>query len=164
MKPAILRVSAFALVLLGGVCLAADDAAKSAQAEKAGGSGGAQAAQRASDSERAARGEAKGQARASRLTKPWKDMSSLTEEQKKQIAEIHRKSVQDQKVIEEREKADIMALLNDQQKSELKAMQDKETADRKAKAGSKPGSKGPAGEKATKDKSDHDAAAAKQPA
>ena len=158
MKPAIWRLSTFVVVVLSSVCLAADDSAKSASGDK---SGGSPAAQSASSSEKGSGAKAeKGQARAGRLTKPWKDLTSLTEDQKKQIAEIHRKSVQDQKVIEDREKSDIMALLNDQQKSELKAMQDKESADRKLKAGNKPGAKG-AGDKAAKDSADKGDAAAK---
>jgi hypothetical protein len=126
-------VSALAVVLFGSVCVAADDAAKSQPGD------GARAARAASTSEKGAKPQAaargSGQSRASRLTKPWRDMASLSEEQKKQIASIHRKAVQDKSVIEEREKADIMALLNDQQKGELKAMQEKDAAQRKARAG-----------------------------
>ena len=157
MKPAIFRVAAFVAVLAGSVCLAADEPAKSASSDKSSAAQGAAASEKSAKSEK---GQA--QARTARLTKPWKDLASLTDEQKKQIAEIHRKSVQDQKVIEEREKADIMALLNDQQKSELKAMQDKETAERKAKAGNKPAAKG-AGDKTTKDGAGEGGSAAKQP-
>ena len=137
MKPANFVVSALAVVLLGTVGLAADEPAKPASAENARSSQGGQGA---SASERTA----KAQPRASRLTKPWRDLGSLTEEQKKQIADIHRKAVQDKNVIEEREKADIMALLNDQQKSELKSMLDKEAAERKAKSGTKPAARGAA--------------------
>jgi len=82
-------------------------------------------------------------ARAVRLTKPWKDLASLTEEQKRKINEIHRKSTQEVKAIEQREHDDIMALLNEQQKSELTAMLEKEAAEKKAKSAdkSKPGTK-----------------------
>ena len=136
MKPAILGVSALAAVLFGSICVAADDATKAQPADN---SKAVQAADGARKSEKSAKSQAgaKGQARAARLTKPWRDMSSLSEDQKKQIADIHRKAVQDKNVIEEREKADIMALLNDQQKGELKTMQEKEAAERKARAGSR---------------------------
>jgi hypothetical protein len=137
-KPSMMGVSALAVVLFGSVCVAADEAAK--------GSSDDSAKVAASSSEKSAKPQAagKGQARSSRLTKPWRDMSSLTDEQKKQIADIHRKAVQDKNVIEEREKADIMALLNDQQKGELKSMQEKDAAEKKAKAANRPAAEKPA--------------------
>jgi len=156
-KPAILGVSALALVFLGSVCVAAEDAAKSpaqsqsqsqSRSQSGDNSKAVQAADGASGSEKSAKSAkpqaaGRGQAaRGSRLTKPWRDMSSLTEEQKKQIADIHRKAVQDKNVIEERENADIMALLNDQQKGELKTMKEKEAAEKKAKAGNRPAAPG----------------------
>ena len=149
MKPAIFGVSALAVVFLGSVCLAADEAGKAVSSEKAG------AAQTAAGSEKPAKSQAaKGQPKASRLTKPWKDMSSLSDEQKQKIADIHRKAVQDKNVSEEREEADIMALLNDQQKSELKAMREKENVDKKAKAGARAtGKAGAADEKGAGGKS-----------
>jgi Spy/CpxP family protein refolding chaperone len=91
----------------------------------------------------------KAEAKPVRLTKPWKDLTSLTEDQKRQIAQIHRKAVDETKAIEQREKADIMALLSDQQKAELAALQEKDSAEKKAKAGQKSGK--PAG---AADKSD----------
>ena len=137
MKPGIFGASAFAVIVLGSVSLglAADEASK---AKSSDGAGSAKAAT-ASDK------PAKAQPKAARLTKPWKDLNSLSEEQKKQIADIHKKAVQDKNVIEQRENADIMALLSDSQKAELKAMLDKEAADKKAKAGTKSAPKGGAG-------------------
>jgi hypothetical protein len=79
------------------------------------------------------------EAKAVRLTKPWKDLTSLSDDQKRQISQIHRKAVDEVKAVEQREKADIMALLSDQQKAELTALQEKEAAERKAKAGQKSG-------------------------
>jgi hypothetical protein len=148
-KPAIFGVSVLSVVLLGPVCLAADEAGKAEP------SGGAAAAQTASDSGKSAKPQtAKGQPRASGLTKPWRDLGSLTEEQQKQIADIHRKAVQDRNVIKEREEADIMALLNDQQKGEVKAMREKETAEKKARAANRPSAKGGSGgQKAAGEKS-----------
>ena len=155
MKPAIFGVSALAAVLLGSVCLAADDAAKS-KSETSAQTAGAQASSGAT--EKGARAQ---QPRAARLTKPWRDLSSLSEDQKKQIADIHRKSVQDQKVIEEREKADIMALLNDQQKAELKALLDQEAAERKTRSANRPAARsgGAAGDNANKKADSNEAAA-----
>jgi Spy/CpxP family protein refolding chaperone len=72
-------------------------------------------------------------AKAVRLTKPWSGIASLTDEQKSKIAELHKKSVEEQKEVEKREKEAIMAVLTDEQKAELKAMQEKETADKKMK-------------------------------
>ena len=135
MKPSILGVSALAVVLLGPLCIAADEPAKSQSAENA---QAAQASEGASTSQRPTRTRASTRAQSPRLTKPWRDLGSLSDEQKKQIADIHRKAVQDKKTIEDRETADIMALLNDQQKGELKTLQDKEAADRKVRAANRP--------------------------
>jgi hypothetical protein len=143
-KPAIFGVSALAAILLGSVCVAADDATKAPSGDNSKAVQAADGAPKSEKSEKSAKPQAagRGQARAARLTKPWRDMSSLSEEQKKQIADIHRKAVQDKNVIEEREKADIMALLNDQQKGELKSMQEKEAAEKKTKAAEKSASTG----------------------
>ena len=70
-----------------------------------------------------------------RLTKPWNTITSLTEEQKTQIADLHKKSLEEQKQAQQREKDAIMAVLNDQQKAEIKALEEKEAADRKMKKG-----------------------------
>ena len=56
---------------------------------------------------------------ASRLTQPWSKMTTLTNEQINQIADFHRKSLADVKKIEDKERADIVALLTDEQKIEL---------------------------------------------
>jgi hypothetical protein len=84
------------------------------------------------------RASAQAEARPVRLTKPWRDLTSLTEDQKRQINQIHRKSVADVKAIEQREREEVMALLSDQQKAELTALTEKEAAERKAKAADKP--------------------------
>ncbi len=68
-----------------------------------------------------------------KLTKPWSGISSLTEEQKAQIVEIHKKSVAEVKEIEQREHDAIMALLNDQQKVEVAAATEKRTVEKKMK-------------------------------
>lgn len=54
-----------------------------------------------------------------RLTKPWADLTTLTEEQKVRISEIHAEYVEKRKALEEEEEAAIMALLSDESKAEL---------------------------------------------
>ena len=61
---------------------------------------------------------AKKSAKAPRLTKPWSDMSSLSDDQKMKIADIHKKSLEEKKAIDQKEHDAIMALLNDDQKAE----------------------------------------------
>ena len=56
---------------------------------------------------------------ASRLTQPWSKMTTLTNEQINQIADIHRKTLAEVKAIEAKERTDIVALLTDEQKIEL---------------------------------------------
>ena len=119
-------VPALAVVLLASVFVVADDAKTKADSK--------QPAQAAGKEE----AKSDGQARAVRLTKPWKDMASLSDEQKRQINQIHRKAVAEVKAVEQREKDEIMALLNDQQKAELTAMLEKDAAEKKAKAAQKP--------------------------
>jgi hypothetical protein len=69
-----------------------------------------------------------------RLTQPWRRITGLSEDQKTQIAEIHKKATDEIKAIQEREKNEIMALLTEEQKTELKTLMDTEAADRKMKA------------------------------
>jgi hypothetical protein len=151
-------VAALALVLGGSVVLSAEEpkaapadaapAAANESATEAAPEGATDAAPKAADAapkaadEPAAGAAAAGEARAGatqqpaarkvRLTQPWKNMTSLTDEQKAQIAAVHRKAVQEIKQIEQRERAEIMALLSDSQKAELQAITDKAAAERKA--------------------------------
>lgn len=77
-----------------------------------------------------------------KLTKPWSELSSLTDEQKDKIRSIHGKAVEEIKAIRAKEEADIIALLTEEQKSELKAMEDRMKAEMKARRASskeKPG-------------------------
>ena len=138
-------VPALAVVLLASVFVVADDTQIKSEKKPS----GAAAQPAAAKGEAKAAGEAKvaGEARprAVRLTKPWRDLASLTDDQKRQINQIHRKAVQEIKAVEQREKDDIMALLNDQQKSELTALLEKEAAERKAKAAQRPPVKPAAG-------------------
>jgi hypothetical protein len=64
---------------------------------------------------------------------PYNKLSSVTEEQKQKIHEIHLKANAEIKAIKEKEEADIMALLTEEQKAEL----DKMEGDKKAKAAEK---------------------------
>jgi Spy/CpxP family protein refolding chaperone len=61
---------------------------------------------------------AKKGSKAPRLTKPWADMSSLSDDQKMKIVDIHKKSLDEKKAIDQKEHEAIMALLNDDQKAE----------------------------------------------
>lgn len=88
-----------------------------------------------------------GKAKAVRLTKPWSSISSLTEDQKSKIAELHKKSIDEKKEVEKRENDAIMAVLTDEQKAEVKSMQEKDTTEKKMK---KTGGGGDAGKSTEK--------------
>ncbi len=64
-----------------------------------------------------------------KLTKPWSELTTLTSEQKTKIHDVHTKATAQISAIEKQEKADIMAFLTDQQKTELKDLQAKERKD-----------------------------------
>lgn len=96
------------------------------------GSADAPAGEAAAPAEQAS-GDAPTKGKKLRLTKPWKEMSSLTDEQKTQIAAIHRKAVEEIKEIQQRERDEIMALLKEEQKTELQAITDKAAVERKTK-------------------------------
>lgn len=132
-------VALLAAVLLASACFAADEAKKSGAATAAGDdakTAGADAKGAAdSSTERPGRGARPGaRGGGARLTKPWSEISSLSDDQKQKIREIHGKAAAEIRTIEQREREEIMALLNDQQKAELKADQEKDAADRKARA------------------------------
>jgi Spy/CpxP family protein refolding chaperone len=67
-----------------------------------------------------------------RLVQPWSKMESLTDEQKIQIADLHKKAVAEKKKIDEQEEADIKALLTDEQKVELQKLLEDTAVKRKA--------------------------------
>lgn len=148
-------IGALSLVLTGAVAFAADDAVKSAASDNA---------RDAAPAARAPKAGGPAKARQVRLTKPWKDLTSLTDEQKRQISDIHRKAVQDKNAVERRERDDIMALLNDSQKADLKAMLDKQAAERKARAATNAAKQSAAGEKASDGDSDENASSAAESA
>jgi Spy/CpxP family protein refolding chaperone len=84
---------------------------------------------RAADSEKPAASKARSSAR---LTQPWSKMTTLSDEQKSQIREIHSKANQEIKAIHEKETADIMALLSNDQKAEVQKLIDQQTTLRKS--------------------------------
>lgn len=89
----------------------------------------------ASDAPKAAKagdGEKKEAKKPAKLTKPWSQLTTLSEDQSNKIREIHAKALAEQKAIDEREKAEITALLTDAQKIELKSLADTDTAAKKA--------------------------------
>ena len=67
-----------------------------------------------------------------RLTQPWNKISSLSNDQKTQIRQIHTKALAEVRAIQEKERGDIMALLTDEQKSEAERL----LADQKKQRGS----------------------------
>ncbi len=76
-------------------------------------------------------------AASTKVVKPWSELTSLNDEQKTKIHEIHAKALAQINEIEKQEKADIMAVLTDGQKGELKelaAKEKKEAAEKRAAA------------------------------
>jgi len=67
------------------------------------------------------------------LVSPWSKLNSLSDEQKNKIIDIHLKANAERKAIDEKEEADVMALLTDAQKAELEKM----NAEKKAQAAEK---------------------------
>ena len=66
-----------------------------------------------------------------RLTQPWSKLTSLTQSQREQIARIHRKTLEEEKAVRQRENEAVMAVLTDAQKLELRQLLEKETVERK---------------------------------
>ena len=84
----------------------------------------------------------KGRSRAARLTMPWKLMTTLTDEQKEQIVEIHVAAVDAKHAIEEQERADIEAVLTDEQLEELAAIEERRAEEQRMKRAAKSGKGG----------------------
>ena len=57
-----------------------------------------------------------------RLVKPWADLSTLSEEQRAKISEIHADYVEKMSQLRDEEEAAILALLSDENKSELEKL------------------------------------------
>lgn len=75
------------------------------------------------------------QRRLGRLTQPWSRLSGLSEEQKTRIREIHAAAIAEIHRIEAQEKQDVIALLSDEQKAELKKIEEETRASRKTRSG-----------------------------
>jgi len=75
--------------------------------------------------------------RSGRLVKPWSDLTTLTDDQKEKIEKIHADSLDAQRDIRDKERADIEALLSSDQKTQLTAMEADEAAERKERAAKK---------------------------
>ncbi|HLL88845.1 MAG TPA: hypothetical protein VK324_06045 [Tepidisphaeraceae bacterium] len=72
-----------------------------------------------------------------KLPRRYNELSGLTDEQRQQIDSIHDRAVAEIKVIEERERSEIMAVLTAEQRAELTAADEKMSAERKEKAAKK---------------------------
>jgi len=72
-----------------------------------------------------------------RLFAPYSKMNSLTDDEKEKIHEIHRKYLDDLRDLERKQTDEIAALLTEDQKKELREIEDKTAADNKARAGAK---------------------------
>lgn len=79
-------------------------------------------------------GKAAAEAKPVKLVKPWGDLKSLSDEQKAKIDAIHKKALAEINAIEKKEKDEIMSLLTDANKAELK---DQAEAKKKDAAGKK---------------------------
>jgi hypothetical protein len=64
--------------------------------------------------------------RSIRLVQPWSKLTTLTDEQKAKINEIHLKANAAKRDIERKERTDIVALLNEEQQAELKKLEEQE--------------------------------------
>jgi hypothetical protein len=71
-----------------------------------------------------------------KLVQPWSKITTLSDEQKVKLNDLHLKANAEVKVIRDKEEADCMAVLTDAQKSELKKIAEQEKADAKEKRAS----------------------------
>ena len=68
-----------------------------------------------------------------RVPKPYSKLETLTDDQKQQIAEIRNAIAAEIKALREKEQTEIAAILTDEQKATLAAMEETESAAKKAK-------------------------------
>lgn len=71
--------------------------------------------------------------RSRRLVKPWSELTTLSEDQKTRIIEIHQQALEDRKAIDRREREQIVSMLSEAQQVELRDLEEKKAAERKAK-------------------------------
>lgn len=99
-------VTTSAMLVTGALSLRAQDADQDAKAEK--------------------------QSRKIRLVLPWSQMTSLSDEQKQQISDIHKRTGEEVNRLKAKEREEIMALLSDEQKSEAEKIEsDRKVASKK---------------------------------
>ena len=85
------------------------------------------------------------QARAARLTRPWSELSDLTEDEKAKILEVHRKALDEIRQIQAKEHSDILAFLTDSQRKEVADLEAKQRQQRSRASQSPPKSEQGAG-------------------
>jgi apolipoprotein N-acyltransferase len=69
-----------------------------------------------------------------RLVQPWSKLKSLSDTQRRQIYEIHQLALEEIKKVQQKEKAEILALLSDQQKLELVESEEEKAVAQKLRA------------------------------
>lgn len=72
-----------------------------------------------------------------RLISPYNKLESLTAEQEEQLKAVHGRYLEQIKSLQQQEKEEMMAILTDDQKSELQRIDEQAKAARKAKAAEK---------------------------
>ena len=71
--------------------------------------------------------------KAIKLVQPWSKITTLSDEQKIKLNDLHIKANAEVKAIRDKEEADCMAVLTDEQKAELKKAEEAERAEAKEK-------------------------------
>lgn len=79
-----------------------------------------------------------------RLTRPWSQMTDLTDDEKKKILEIHGKAAEQIRQIQEQEHKDILALLTEDQKKEAAEIETRDREQRRSRRGTASSSGAPA--------------------
>lgn len=74
------------------------------------------------------------QGKAIRLPQPWSFVTTLSDEQKARIAEIHQQTLEKIRALREEEEQQILALLSDEQKDEIERTVESRKAEAKVRA------------------------------
>jgi hypothetical protein len=85
----------------------------------------------------------------SRVIKPYSELSNLTDDQKSEIAKAHADYLKQEKELLAKEKSDIEAVLTDDQKAELKTLEEKAASERKERTAEKQEAKDESGDATT---------------
>lgn len=80
---------------------------------------------------KAEKAEKKAEKKAMKVFKPYGELTGLTDEQKAQISDIRKRTNDEIKSLKDKEKADIAAVLTDDQKAELAKLEETEMAGKK---------------------------------